>query len=223
MACTSISLYELCDIYIHVYDDVEPMICAVSYFIILEKKKKYKNIFLTPSETMTENTESFDDTRQANALKEGMVIVTDESTKEYVKITKRDKVKNGKHGAAKIMITGKNVRTGNKAEVTYTGGTIVSIVSPIKTTYVLSDLDDEEDCLYAEPFVSSGHAEIQTLHLNQIDKNGVELIRNTYKEINNDKESIVFITMAYPGLILVDSVKAVSKQSIQARWAAPAG
>lgn len=171
---------------------------------------------------MTEGTSNFDDTRQANALKEGMIIVTDENNKEYVKITKKDKVKNGKHGAAKIMITGKNVRTGNKAEVTFTGGSIISIISPIKTTYVLADLDEDEDCLYAEPFISSGHSEIVTLHLNQIDKNGVELIKNTYKEMNIDKDSLIFITMVYPGLILIDSVKTATKQSIQSRWAAPA-
>ncbi|KRH92913.1 Translation initiation factor 5A (eIF-5A) [Pseudoloma neurophilia] len=166
---------------------------------------------------MTANIEDFDDALPANTLKPNMIIVLDASSKEYVKITSVDKVKNGKHGAAKIMITGKNVRTGNKAEVTFTGSVKVPIVQGVKTTYTLFDLDEEEDCLYAEPQTMGGQAEMITIHLNQIEKTGVELLKTTFSSIKGDEEVISFVTMEYPGFMLVESAKAVSKKSLQKR------
>lgn len=162
---------------------------------------------------MSINSDDFDDSLSANTLKEGMVIVTDIGNKDYVKITKVSKVKNGKHGAAKIMITGKNVRTNNKAEVTFTGSSKIPIILPVKTTYNLIDLDEEEDCLYVEPVTMMGHGEMITLHLNQIEKTGVELIKTSSKLLQSKDDILSFITMEYPGLILIDSVKTANKDS----------
>merc|ERR1711915_97353 len=132
-----------------------------------------------------------------------MIIVTDANLKDYVKVTNIDKVKTGKHGAAKVMVTGKNVRTGNKAEAQFTGSTKVPIVIPSKSTYILIDLDEEEDCLYVEPVTVTGQGEMTTLQLNEVDKAGVELIKSAYSTLNKEDDLISFVTMTYPGLLLI--------------------
>lgn len=173
---------------------------------------------------MSANFDDFDDSESANKLKAGMVIVTDPNVKEYIKVTNIDKVKTGKHGAAKVMVTGKNVRTGNKAEAQFTGSTKVPIVLPSKSTYMLIELDEEEDCLYVEPITVTGQGEMMTLQLNEIDKSGVELIKTAYSSLNKEDDVLSFVTMSYPGLLLIDSVKTVSKKAMasKSRSAAPA-
>lgn len=161
--------------------------------------------------------EEFDSSVNANTLKEKTVIVADADRKDYVRITSVTKVKTGKHGAAKVMISGKNIRTNLKAEMSFSGGSKVYVVIPVKKTYVLVDFDEEEDCIYADPLISTGYTEMETLHCNEIEKDRVKLLLETIKSAGEDAV-IQFATVSCPGMVLLEEIAVVgSKRSVPKR------
>lgn len=166
---------------------------------------------------MTVIVEDFNSSVAASTLKEKMIIVLDVSRNDYVRIGKVTKVKTGKHGAAKVMVVGKNIRTGAKAEVSYSGSNKVYVVVPVKKTYTLVEIDEDEDCIYADPFMMSGMAEMETLHLNEIDPNSALLLKNANKSLDKNDSVITFATISYPRLIMIDDVNVVTKKSMASK------
>lgn len=155
--------------------------------------------------------EEFDSSVCANTLKERTIIVADADRRDYIKIMNVSKVKTGKHGAAKVMISGKNIRTNLKAEMSFSGGAKVFVVVPVKKTYVLVEYDESEDCLFADPLVASGYAEMETLHCNEIEKDRIQLLIDTIKSAEEDSV-IHFATVSCPGMILLEDITVVGSK-----------
>merc|ERR1712054_40915 len=126
--------------------------------------------------------DDFDASVAANTLKNGTIIVGSMKNLEYIKISDISKVKTGKHGKAKVMVVGKNVKTSNKFETSFPGGAKVFVVEPKKKTVALIEIDEEEDCIYADPVHSIGTGEMQTLQMNEFDKNDIESIKKAFDE-----------------------------------------
>ena len=80
---------------------------------------------------------------QAGCLKKGSLVMI---KGKPCKVTEFSTAKTGKHGAAKAMVTGLDIFTGNKLECTFSTGENVDAPVVSKAEYQLVDIDDDGFC-----------------------------------------------------------------------------
>ncbi|KAG0441190.1 hypothetical protein DMUE_1237 [Dictyocoela muelleri] len=145
----------------------------------------------------------------AGSLKPKQIIVIDEGGKtDYVKVDKISKVKTGKHGAAKVMISGSNIKNKKNVELSFTGGTKVEVIVPIKKQWILIDYDEDGDCIFGRPNVIDSIPE--TIQCNMIDQECIRNFKAAYEALKDDEE-LIFTLVTCPKLVLIDDIRTNKK------------
>ncbi|EPR79328.1 Translation initiation factor eIF-5A [Spraguea lophii 42_110] len=157
---------------------------------------------------MVEVTESIFSKISAGDLKKGNILVLRENGYTYVKVGDISKCKTGKHGSAKALISGTNIKTTKGYEGTFSVSAGVEIAKPVKTMWIVMDIDEDDDCIYVEPNVKGGSAEMDTLQGNQINRDDVEKIYREYREMGSGDQLLIY-TLMCPELILIDDIRVV--------------
>ncbi|KAG0416900.1 hypothetical protein EQH57_1074 [Dictyocoela roeselum] len=145
----------------------------------------------------------------AGSLKPKQIIVIEEGGKtDYVKVEKISKVKTGKHGAAKVMISGSNIKNKKNVELSFTGGSKVEVIVPVKKQWVLIDYDEDDDCIFARLNVNDSVPE--SLHCNEIDPECIRNFKIAYEALKDDEE-LIFTLVTCPKLVMIDEIRTRKK------------
>lgn len=153
--------------------------------------------------------ESFITIVDVNSLKNGMIVINEEKG-NFFKIKEITTCKTGKHGAAKASISGKDIRNGMNVVMSKSTAETAKVVQPKKRSYILQEFDEYDDCLYADPSVGRGQIETETLHLNQIEKSSVDVLKSMIDSHPDDE--ITFTTVTYPGFVLLEDIRTIKKK-----------
>ncbi|KAM0677749.1 hypothetical protein BDAP_000705 [Binucleata daphniae] len=145
----------------------------------------------------------------AGSLKPKHLLIIDESgRREYVRINTVQKVKTGKHGAAKVMLSGKEIKTGKTVVLTYNGGISVLIATLTKKQYVIEDIFEEEDSFYMRPNDSSGIPS-EVYPYNQMDQEDVKSVIDAFNA--NNRQELIITLMLAPGYCSFDDIRPNTK------------
>lgn len=145
----------------------------------------------------------------AGSLKPRNLLILDENgRREYVRINSVQKVKTGKHGAAKVMLSGKEIISGKNVVLTYNGSISVLIATLTKKQYVIEDIFEEEDSFYMRPNDNSG-VPSEVYPYNQMDQEDVNNVINAFNE-NNRNELLITLMMA-PGYCSFEDIRPNTK------------
>lgn len=137
-----------------------------------------------------------------------LLIVEENKNRKYVKVKTVTKVKTGKHGAAKVMVTGKELDTGATSVLTFNGGNSVTVATLTKKQYVVEDIIEVNGEFYMRPNDSSGEGS-QPYPYNKMDEEDVNNVIKAFEE-NNREELIVTLMMA-PGYFSIEDIRPNNK------------
>lgn len=139
------------------------------------------------------------------SLKVGNILCYEEGgNKAYIKIRQLQKVKTGKHGAAKVMIQGKDISSGKSFIHTSPGGVTCSVVELTKKPFILEDIIDEENCFFMRPNDNSNLGS-DCYYCDKMDEEDVKEVRSQF-EANNRGELSLMIVMA-AGYISFENIR----------------
>ncbi|KAM0674308.1 hypothetical protein GVAV_001929 [Gurleya vavrai] len=148
----------------------------------------------------------------AGSLKVGFIIIVEKGEKRiYVKVTDVSKCKTGKHGAAKVMVSGKEVVSGKTYDNSFRGSDSILVSSLTKKQYILEDIFEENDDFYMRPADNSGTPS-QPHECNQFERDDVNKIIEIFMS-NNRCELLISFSMT-PEFKTVDDIKPVERTSL---------
>ncbi|KAF7682779.1 hypothetical protein TCON_2005 [Astathelohania contejeani] len=143
----------------------------------------------------------------ASCLKPRQVmIVKKKDSAEYLKINTISKVKTGKHGAAKVMISGQFLGLETNGNFTYNGGMKISIVVPKRKIYVLIDFDEHNDIILVKNSAETSY-EIFELPIHNLSIEDVEELKKAYKYAKMTERELTFGLTACHDYCKVDDIK----------------
>lgn len=129
------------------------------------------------------------------SLKAGNILCHEEAgTKHYIKIKDLQKVKTGKHGAAKVMIQGKDISSNRTYNLSSPGGVTCQVVEFAKKPFILEDIIDEENGFYMRPNDNSNLGS-EIYYFDKMDPEDVKLVKEEFKK-NNGNELSMMVVMA---------------------------
>lgn len=126
----------------------------------------------------------------------------------YIRVEEIDKAKTGKHGAAKVMVTGKVLGTGKKYDGSFKGDTPLHVVTLLKKSYVLLDILEHEDSLYIRPNDTSSDFP-DTFPCGEVNPDDLAKLKEAFEAGNRGE--LTFSMVSAPGFVAIDDIKAVQK------------
>ncbi|KAK1347344.1 hypothetical protein CWI38_0210p0040 [Hamiltosporidium tvaerminnensis] len=141
----------------------------------------------------------------ASDVKSGNIIMLDSANKiEYYKVSDISKVKTGKHGAAKVILEGQILGSGKNITKQFNGGIKLNKVELKKKSYVLVDVDEDNDSLCVQANTTGGNEDIEYLQLNRIQESDLSKIKEYF--LANEGE-VVFTAVTAKDYLAIEDLK----------------
>ncbi|KAF7681008.1 hypothetical protein TCON_2378 [Astathelohania contejeani] len=143
----------------------------------------------------------------ASSLKPRQVMAIENGgNMEYLKISNISKVKTGKHGAAKVIVEGQYLGSGNNGVMSFNGGIKVNVVVPKKKMYDLIDFDEHNDTILVKLSAEGAHdiIELPTQNLSAEDK---ESLKSAFEDSQTSGKEVSFSFTTCYGYSKVDDIK----------------
>ncbi|KAF7702654.1 hypothetical protein CDIK_0504 [Cucumispora dikerogammari] len=139
----------------------------------------------------------------AGTAKVGETVSLERGGNEYCKIKNTKRVKPGKHGAAKVIITGVNIMTGKCIEWQFTQSTTLYKVASTQETYLLLHIDVEtKEIHYQKP---NDPSDYKVMSFSQIAVGLDDLILKEGELGENDE--LTFILCEYPSFSILKDIR----------------